>query len=346
VGSCASSIPTLGAEIRTVLRRADDYKDAGKPVCDWEDAAAREALVDALAHDGFAALSVLEVESLRRRSRSGGLLATVLGQDLERLDNGRSASPACGPDRVISTVDPEARHGHKTQSRHFDGYKGHVAIDPTRRSSRRRKSQRAMSATARSRDARRRGARGSEEADADEPVEIYGDASYGTADLVEKIEAAGAEANVKVQAASPPRVGLYSQDAFKSTHRRAPPAALRAMSSGFVSCRTEPGRRFFCVVHILPLRTPVHHVRIGARAADPSQARDARALARPATRPRLEAALPATRPKVERKIGHLDATQARRQARAHARLREDSLATSPCSPPPPTSQRLAVLGVV
>jgi transposase len=33
-------------------------------------------------------------------------------------------------DRVISTVDPETRHGHKTSARHFDGYKGHVAIDP------------------------------------------------------------------------------------------------------------------------------------------------------------------------------------------------------------------------
>ena len=33
-------------------------------------------------------------------------------------------------DRVISTVDPEARHGHKTAARGFDGYKGHVAIDP------------------------------------------------------------------------------------------------------------------------------------------------------------------------------------------------------------------------
>jgi hypothetical protein len=27
------------------------------------------------------------------------------------------------PDRVISTVDPEARHGHKTAARGFDGYK-------------------------------------------------------------------------------------------------------------------------------------------------------------------------------------------------------------------------------
>jgi hypothetical protein len=33
-------------------------------------------------------------------------------------------------DRVISTVDPQARHGHKTAARGFDGYKGHVGIDP------------------------------------------------------------------------------------------------------------------------------------------------------------------------------------------------------------------------
>lgn len=33
-------------------------------------------------------------------------------------------------DRIISTVDPEARHGHKTSARGFDGYKGHIALDP------------------------------------------------------------------------------------------------------------------------------------------------------------------------------------------------------------------------
>ncbi|CAB4968150.1 unannotated protein [freshwater metagenome] len=33
-------------------------------------------------------------------------------------------------DRVISTVDPQARHGHKSSARGFDGYKGHIAIDP------------------------------------------------------------------------------------------------------------------------------------------------------------------------------------------------------------------------
>ena len=35
-------------------------------------------------------------------------------------------------DRVISTVDPDARHGHKTAARGFDGYKGHAAVDPDR----------------------------------------------------------------------------------------------------------------------------------------------------------------------------------------------------------------------
>ena len=33
-------------------------------------------------------------------------------------------------DRVISTVDPEARHGHKSRNRRFDGYKTHLSIDP------------------------------------------------------------------------------------------------------------------------------------------------------------------------------------------------------------------------
>ncbi len=31
---------------------------------------------------------------------------------------------------MISIVDPETRHGHKTSSRSFDGYKGHIALDP------------------------------------------------------------------------------------------------------------------------------------------------------------------------------------------------------------------------
>src|SRR3954447_18507180 len=39
----------LEADLRGLLGRDDDYRAAGKPVCDYEDAAARAALVDALA---------------------------------------------------------------------------------------------------------------------------------------------------------------------------------------------------------------------------------------------------------------------------------------------------------
>jgi len=41
--------------------------------------------------------------------------------------------------------------------------------------------------------------------DAVAPVEIYGDSSYGTAEFVEAIEGAGAEANVRVQPPSAPK---------------------------------------------------------------------------------------------------------------------------------------------
>ena len=33
-------------------------------------------------------------------------------------------------DRLISTVDVVARHGHKSRNRHFDGYKAHLSVDP------------------------------------------------------------------------------------------------------------------------------------------------------------------------------------------------------------------------
>ena len=67
----------------------------------------------------------------RRSTRPAALLATVLGQDLDRDEAGVfRIARRVAKDRVISTVDPEARHGHKTAARGFDGYKGHVGIDP------------------------------------------------------------------------------------------------------------------------------------------------------------------------------------------------------------------------
>jgi len=119
-------------ELRGVLRRDDNYASAGKPACEWDDAKAREALVDALARDGYALLLKLDGAKLSAELRAAAeLLAVVLGQDLEERADGLFAiARRVAEDRVISTVDPEARHGHKTESRSFDGYKGHIALDP------------------------------------------------------------------------------------------------------------------------------------------------------------------------------------------------------------------------
>jgi IS5 family transposase len=128
----AAAEEALEAELRAVLRRDDDYASGGKPTCDWDDPAAREQLVAELAADGFACLGVVDGRDLSGEvTQAAELLATVLGQDLEAGDDGRfRIARKVAKDRVISTVDPDARHGHKTQARGFDGYKGHVAVDP------------------------------------------------------------------------------------------------------------------------------------------------------------------------------------------------------------------------
>lgn len=129
----------LQAELRAAMSGVDDYASAAKPAIDWDDQAAREALVDTRARDGYACLTLLEGRDLADLSedlsesltQAVQLLATVLGQDLETGQDGTvRIARRVAQDRVISTVDPETRHGHKTSSRSFDGFKGHIAIDP------------------------------------------------------------------------------------------------------------------------------------------------------------------------------------------------------------------------
>ena len=124
--------PELRTKVRAGLQRADDYAAPGKPACDWTDRQAREELVDALVRDAYRAHFALRGERLDPRvAEAAELLATVTGQDIEETSDGRfRIFEGTAPDRVISTVDPEARHGHKTAAHGFDGYKGHVAIDP------------------------------------------------------------------------------------------------------------------------------------------------------------------------------------------------------------------------
>ena len=60
--------------------------------------------------------SALRDQQLDERvAEAATLLATVTGQDIEETSDGHfRIFEGTAPDRVISTVDPQARHGHKT----------------------------------------------------------------------------------------------------------------------------------------------------------------------------------------------------------------------------------------
>jgi len=116
---------------------AHDYADPGKPKIAWDDKAARDALVSALVTDARTLLEHLPRQQTGEQAASAvGLLALVAGQDVEPAEgsdgcDGRwRIARRTAPDRVISTVDPEARHIHKNRTRRQDGFKAHVSFEP------------------------------------------------------------------------------------------------------------------------------------------------------------------------------------------------------------------------
>lgn len=116
------------------------YDQPGKPRIAWDDEAAREELVTALVGDALALLAVLDVEAITaaggKRADAVALLALVAGQDVEPAEgsdgtDGRwRIARKTAPDRVISTVDPDSRHAHKTRERRQDGFKAHLVVEP------------------------------------------------------------------------------------------------------------------------------------------------------------------------------------------------------------------------
>jgi hypothetical protein len=335
-------------ELRALLRRDDDYRSGGKPACDWEDAAAREALIDAIARDASALLAALDGETLPvPLSEAAALLATLLGQDLEATPDGTfRIARRVAADRVISTVDPDARHGHKTTARGFDGYKGHIAIDPDAE---------IVTAVAvtpgNAGDAAAAPALLAAEldpaphADDEPPLTVYGDAAYGSGELLAALEAAGVEMRIKVQ---PPAAlgGRFTKDDFGidteagtvtcPAGRVAPLRPLRAdLEASFgracAACplvaRCTTDRRHGRTIAVGPHEASLARARLARR--DPAWLADYRA----------------TRPKVERRIAHL---VRRRHGGRRARVRGSPKVAADLSllAAAVNLARLAVLGLV
>lgn len=114
---------------------AHDYETGGKPSCAWDDSTARNELITGLVTDAKAVLAAVENLELSDEDRQlVALLALVAGQDVEpdpdRPEGSWRIVRGVAPERVVSTVDPESRHMHKSRALYRDGFKAHVAIEP------------------------------------------------------------------------------------------------------------------------------------------------------------------------------------------------------------------------
>ena len=117
----------------TVVVTGHDYDSSAKPAIAWDDPIAKDALITGLVTDALALLAAVDgLELTPEQTDAVGLLALVAGQDVEPGDTAGTwrIAQQVAPDRVISTVDPESRHMHKSRSEYRDGYKAHIAVEP------------------------------------------------------------------------------------------------------------------------------------------------------------------------------------------------------------------------
>ena len=191
-----------------------DYSQPGKPRIAWDDPEARDELVSTLVGDALRLLDHVDRESLGQADAEVvALLALVAGQDVEPAEgsdgtDGRwRIARKVAYDRVISTVDPETRHAHKTVHQRRNGFKAHVVVEPVTG---------LVTAT------RVTKASGTDSADATvgikllatdttiptttpedgaectpERVEVLGDSAYGTGDALAALERAGCTPVIK-----------------------------------------------------------------------------------------------------------------------------------------------------
>ena len=136
------TVTMLATQIRRVRKLIPELQrvwvrehnlEPGRPPCDWEDPGDVDRLVSELVDDANELVwAADELDLDEAQTDAVALLALVVGQDVEPGDKpGRwRIAQRTAPDRVISTVDPETRHVHKTQHSYRDGYKAHIAAEP------------------------------------------------------------------------------------------------------------------------------------------------------------------------------------------------------------------------
>ena len=263
----AREVPGAGEQIAAVCT-GHDYSKPGKPKIDWDDPAAKDALVCALVSDANALVEAFGDAELDVAAASAvALVALVAGQDVEPAEGSdgtdgrwRIARKVAG-DRVISTVDPDARHTRKSPEARRDGYRAHLAADPETGiitdekltwASGTENSDPAVAeeflaagagqgeagpaaaeqppATGEDGDDDSGAGQHGEDGTGREPLAWYGDSAYGTGDLRGAIGDAGHGAVIKPKPLQAPVAGGFTVDDFtvdeQAGPRRARPGTL------------------------------------------------------------------------------------------------------------------------
>jgi transposase len=220
---------------------------------DWSDEKERRAVVGQLVADARVTLAVATralrgyakdappTQALREAQR---LLAALLAQDIdEEPEDGGGPAIRRGTarDRIVSTTDPEMRHGHKSHSKGFEGYKAAIVAET--------ESGVILATDVRAGNVHdREGAADlvtqAVERSGQEIEEVLGDTAYGDLETRESIAALGAE----VVAKAPPgtRKGMFDRRDFRVDPSRGVtrcPAGKRSIRRNVVT-GNDPGWKY------------------------------------------------------------------------------------------------------
>lgn len=213
-----------GADAIAAVCTGHDYRGAGKPVIDWDEPGAKDALVSALVNDANAVLAALAgidegVAAQESVAAALAMLALVAGQDVEPAEgsdgtDGRwRIARKVAPDRVISQVDPQARHTRKSPEARRDGYRAHVVAEPETGII----TDEALTMAAGPANSDAAVAEqflANDSAPGSDPRQWYGDSAYGTGDLRGAIQAAGHDAVIKPRPLTTAVAGGFTVDDF------------------------------------------------------------------------------------------------------------------------------------
>jgi IS5 family transposase len=308
------TVTQLAAAIRRVRRliprarevklTAHDYDRPGKPDCAWDNPQAKQALVSGLVNDALAVLTaVVDLPLDGEQAEAVALLALVAGQDVEPGERPGSWRIArrVAKDRVVSTVDPQARHARKTSAAKRDGYKAHIAAEPETGLV----TECALTA-ANAAD----GPTGVGLLTGEQPgLEVLGDSAYGGGETRAALRAAGHVQTIKPIPLHSAVLGGFTIHDFRIDRQ----AGAVSCPAGYQTTITASGQASFARwCHRCPLRGRCTTARRGRTVCIHTHEEELRAARRRATTRGFQHSYQRWRPMVERSIAWLVADGCRR----------------------------------